>query len=189
MATLETHARSRLAAVVFDRDEDVDATIGDFVAFARHKGARVAGFVQERGCEPGSPCHDMLLRDLVTGAEFAIMQDLGPEASGCRLDSGAIALAAGLIGRAIAEAPDLLVINRFGKLECEGGGLLAELAEAVARGLPVVICVPLRFREAWAAFAEGLDAQLPPRLADLEDWWAEVAPARPQRSFGGGQGH
>jgi nucleoside-triphosphatase THEP1 len=165
---------SRLAAVLFDRDDDVDAAVGELVAAARRGGARVVGFAQERIVDEGCDCHDVRLRDLSNGEEIAIMQDLGPGATGCRVDSAAIAAAAGRLGRALAAAPDLVVVNRFGKLECEGGGLLAEIGEAVARGLPALVCVPLRFREAWNDFAAGLDAQLPPRGAALREWWAAV---------------
>ena len=164
---------SRLAAVIYERDDDVDAILRSFVAVARREGARVCGFVQEIVGEE----HDVRLRDVETGAEIAIMQDLGAGATGCRLDSAAIAVAAERIGRVLTEAPDLLVVNRFGKLESEGGGLLAELGEAVALDVPVVVCVPRRFRDAWNAFAAGLDAQLPPDRAEIEAWWALVTRA------------
>jgi hypothetical protein len=172
----ETGTPSRLAAVLFDRDDDVDAAIRAFVAFARGEGARVAGFVQED--DPSSQPRDVWLRDLETGARIPIMQDLGACASGCRLDAGAIAVAAERLGRALAGSPDLLVVNRFGKLECDGGGVLAELGEAAARGVPVVVCVPLRFREAWEAFAQDLYAPLAPDPAALMSWWADVAAER-----------
>ena len=169
---------SRIAAVLFDRDEEVDAAVADFVAAARRGGARVAGFVQERIA--GSDRRDVRLRDVESGAQIAILQDLGPGASGCRVDPAALALAAGRLGRRLDEAPDLVILNRFGKLECDGGGLSAELGRSVALGLPVLVAVPLRFRDAWNDFAGGLDVQLAPRRAALEAWWARarLAPAR-----------
>jgi hypothetical protein len=168
-------APSRLAAVLFDRNDDVDAAVRAFVAFTQAQGARVAGFVQEFADIKGSAQHDVWLRDLETGAQIAIMQDLGAGASGCRLDSAAVAVAAARIGRAIAQAPDLIVVNRFGKLECDGGGVLSELGEAAAQGLPVLVCVPLRFRQAWDAFAQDLYAPLAPDLAALKTWWAALS--------------
>ena len=165
----------RLAAIVFERDEDVDAALAEFVAGARRAGARVAGVLQYRVEARDCECHDVRLADIVSGAEIPIMQDLGAGATGCRVDTAAIAAAAGLISEAIAQAPDLLVLNRFGKLEAEGGGMIAELGQAVALGLPVVVCVPSRFREAWNGFAQGLDAQLRPRRDALDSWWAALA--------------
>jgi hypothetical protein len=167
---------ARLAAVVFERDEDVDAALAALVAAARRGGARPAGVMQHRVEALGCDCHDVRLQDIATGSEIPIMQNLGPGATGCRVDTAAIAAAAGLVARALAEAPDLLALNRFGKLESEGGGFLAELAEAVAIGVPVIVGVPARFREAWNRFAGGLDVQLPARPDALEAWWAALAP-------------
>ena len=154
-------AASRLAAIVFGREADVDRTIGDFIASAQKEGARIAGLIQEDGDDGDRAVHDIRVRDLTSGAQLPIMQNLGREATGCRIDSGAVAAAAGLIESAIESAPDLLIVNRFGRLESEGGGLLAEIGDAVAKGLPVVIAVPARYLDAWNAFAGGLDAQLP----------------------------
>ena len=50
--------------------------------------------------------------------------------------------------------PDLLVANRFGRLESEGGGMLAEIGRAFADGLPLIVCVPKRYLNAWDAFAD-----------------------------------
>ena len=90
----------------------------------------------------------------------------------------AIALAARWLDAARAAAPDLLVVNRFGRLEAEGGGMLAELGQAFVDGLPIVVCVPKRFLEAWNAFADGLDVKLPASADAIVAWWDTVAPAR-----------
>jgi nucleoside-triphosphatase THEP1 len=166
----------RLAAIVFDRDETPDPPLVDFVAAAMRNGVRVAGLVQERAEDDRCDRHDVRVRDLVSGEILAIMQDLGPEATGCRVDPSAIAIAARLLYRALETRPDLLVVNRFGRLESEGGGVLAEIGTAFAEGVALIVCVPKRYSEAWNAFAAGLDAQLPPSRAAIEDWWASVAP-------------
>jgi Protein of unknown function (DUF2478) len=172
-----TPVARRLAAIVFERGEDVDGALNEFVDAARRGGARVAGLVQEHGDDGNRDLHDARVRDLASGATIPIMQDLGPEATGCRVDPRGVAAAAGLIGKAIEGEPDLIVVSRFGRLESEGGGMLAEIGDAVAQGVPVVISVPARYRDAWNDFAGGLDAQLPPRSADLEAWWAAIAPS------------
>ncbi len=82
-----------------------------------------------------------------------------------------IALAASLLDSARATKPDLLVVNRFGRLESEGGGMLAEIGHAFADGLALIVWVPERFRDAWNAFAAGLDAKLPPNREAIEQWW------------------
>jgi hypothetical protein len=167
-------AGSRLAAIVFDQGDDPDAPLRAFIDEARHNGARISGLVQERGENDDSDLHDVRVRNLDTGAILPIMQDLGAQSEGCRVDPNAIASAAQQLAAAHASAPDLLVVNRFGRLESEGGGMIAEIGAAVAGGTALIICVPLRYRDAWNAFADGLDVQLPPRREAIAQWWASV---------------
>ncbi len=163
----------RLAAIVFDRDEDPDAPLGAFVNRLTRRGVAVAGLLQTHG-DDGCALHEVGVRNLTTGERFGVMQDLGGGAQGCRVDPGAIADVARQLAEALKLRPDLIVANRFGRLESEGGGILAEIGEAVVEGAPLVICVPRRYLDAWNAFAGGLDRQLPPRLDALEAWWRRL---------------
>jgi len=155
---------------MFDRDEAVDDVMRAFIGRLRAAGARVAGLVQE----PGEEERDLQVRDLTTGELLPIMQDLGADSAGCAVDPAAIAVAARMIERARGEKPDLLVVNRFGRLESEGAGMIAEIGAAVAAGEAVLIAVPLRYGDAWNAFAGGLDAQMQPDSAALARWWDAV---------------
>ena len=171
-------ADCRLAAIVFEPKEDPDAPLAEFLSAESARGFRIAGLLQQRDNPGDCECHEISLRNLTTGERLPIMQDLGPGATSCRLDPAAIAVAAVELRSALARRPDLLVANRFAKLEAEGGGLIAEIGEALAQGSPLIVCVPARFLEAWNAFAGGLDAQLPPRREAIEAWWDSVAPRR-----------
>jgi hypothetical protein len=170
---------NRLAAIVFDVGEDPDTPLREFVVGARSHSIKVSGLMQER-CEPLDGCdlHDVRVRDLDTGSLLPIMQNLGAQSEGCRVDPAAIAAAASMLDAARERKPDLLVVNRFGRLESEGGGMIAEIGEAVASGQALLICVPRRYLEAWNDFAQGLDVQLPPTRPAVEAWWASVAPQR-----------
>jgi hypothetical protein len=165
----------KLAAIVFDVGEDPDAPLRDFIGSGRAKGLRVSGLVQERCEDDACDLHDVRVRDLDTDALLPIMQDLGAESEGCRVDPAAIATAASMIDAARKRNPDLLIVNRFGRLESEGGGMIAEIGAAVADGQALVICVPLRYRDAWNLFAQGLDVQLAPQREAIERWWASIA--------------
>jgi Protein of unknown function (DUF2478) len=170
---------SRLAAIVFDRNEEPDPPLLAALEGLARRGVRVAGLVQERSHAENCDRHDVHVRELGGGEILPIMQDLGRDATGCRVDPSAIAVAARLLDRARATGPDLLVVNRFGRLECEGGGMLAEIGQAFADGLTVIVCVPKRYVGAWNAFAAGLDAQLPPAREAIEAWWASAAAEAP----------
>ena len=166
-----------LAAIVFDRHEDPDTPLRAFVESQRALGLSVAGLLQEHGGEDDCSRRDVSVYNLTTGKRLPVMQDLGAEATGCRVDPAAIATAARQLADAVAALPDLIVVSRFGRLESEGGGMIAEIAEAVVEGVPLIVCVPLRFLDAWSAFAGGLDAHLAPRRDAIEAWWAAVAPS------------
>ena len=49
--------------------------------------------------------------------------------------------------------PRLLIVNKFGKIEADGGGLREAIAEAVDLGIPVLVGVPARNLDRWRAFA------------------------------------
>lgn len=175
-ATQTPEVTSPLAAIVFDRDEEPDAPLIAFAEALAGRGGRLAGFVQERAADNGScTLKDVWLRDIVTGETLGIMQDLGRDASACRVDAQAIARAAGRLGAALAAGADLVLVNRFGKLEAEGGGMLAEIGRAFSDGVPLIVCVPRRCLESWDAFACGLDAKLAPTRAAIEAWWTALA--------------
>jgi hypothetical protein len=57
---------------------------------------------------------------------------------------------------AIAEGIDLLVINRFGRAESLGRGLLGCFTAAMEAGVRVLTAVRVPYVEAWAAYHGGL---------------------------------
>ena len=166
---------SRLAAIVFERNDAPDEVLVAFIDGAISRGARVAGLVQERADDGLSDLRDVRVRDLASGENLPIMQNLGAGSTGCSVDPAAIAEGARLLGRALATNPDLLVVNRFGRLESEGAGMLNEIGRAFSDGVATIVCVPGRYRDAWNAFAAGLDVQLPAKREAIEAWWRAVA--------------
>jgi Protein of unknown function (DUF2478) len=71
----------------------------------------------------------------------------------------------------IESGADLVIINRFGKLEAEGTGLIDEIAGALGADIPVLVAVP-RFRfSLWLSFCSGMGVKLPCRKESLQGWW------------------
>ncbi|MGK3946480.1 DUF2478 domain-containing protein, partial [Streptomyces caeruleatus] len=68
----------------------------------------------------------------------------------------------------------LLVLNKFGKIEAEGGGMCGVMAKALERGIPVVIGVPARNLEAWRNFADEFATELPGDIDQIERWLARL---------------
>lgn len=161
-----------IAALRHDGSTDIDALLSQLVARLRAEGRRVRGLLMTWP-DGAVACGAMVLVDIDTGDEYLVSQDLGPLAQGCRADPQGFARASAVLRRALAEvpAPELVVVNRFGKLEAEGGGLADELLALVAAGIPVLTAVSDQNAPAWERFSGGL-----PRLgaddAALADWLA-----------------
>lgn len=143
-------------------------------------GLRVAGAVQRNtDLGAGRSC-DMDV--VVIGEEerpIRISQSLGPGAEGCRLDAGALEMAAGRVVARIGDAglgTDLLLVPKFGRQEAAGRGFRQLIAQAVATGLPVLLYVPPEQRDDFAAFGGGMAEWVPPE--GLAQWCLD--PARRQ---------
>ncbi len=76
---------------------------------------------------------------------------------------------------AIGDRPDLVVINRFGRAEAEGRGLVKPIAQALKADIPVLIAVPERRFFDWIRFSDGMNVRLPCRREALDRWWPSVA--------------
>lgn len=164
-----------LAAVFFETSEEINTVMAAFAAQLEARGKHLAGIIQVSANTPGAPCAETHVRDLASGARIPILQKLGPQSQACRADGAALADAAALIRQALAADPDIIFINRFGRLETEGKGMREEIGAAAASGIPVVIGVAQSYRDAWREFAQGLGAELPCTLAALEAWWQQTA--------------
>ncbi|MBV0912376.1 DUF2478 domain-containing protein [Anianabacter salinae] len=149
-------------------DIDADTVLAEAAEALTDSGLRVAGAVQVAQTEAGRP--RMTLRLLGGGPSITISQDLGPEATGCRLDPDGLERAVALVDRALDARPDLLVINRFGKQEAAGRGFRPLIGRALSDGIPVLLVVSHRHGAAFDAFADGLGEALPPRMDALVDW-------------------
>lgn len=165
---------SLIAAVIYGPDDDCDGLLTEIAHGWMADGHAVAGVVQVNA---GASCADidMELEVLGSGRRISICQDLGTGSTdACRLDPAGLAEAAAAVKEAIGRPVDVVLVNKFGRMEAEGGGMLAEICATVAAGLPLVIGVPRRFSEAWNAFAGGMDVKLSCDRAAVDRWWAET---------------
>jgi nucleoside-triphosphatase THEP1 len=102
----------------------------------------------------------MVLEELAGGDLVPISQYRGPHARGCALDVGQLLAAMQLVRAQICTGPDLVILNKFGKTEGEGGGFRPLIAEVIEAGLPLVIAVPWRNIESWRQFAGPLAREI-----------------------------
>jgi hypothetical protein len=119
----------------------------------------------------------MFLTDVDTGDDYLVSQALGTDSSSCAADPQGFARASGVLRDALDRQPDLVVCNRFGVLEADNGGFVAELLALLAHGIPVLTVVAPRHFEAWQRFI-GASPVLPAQPAAWSAWLDEVVRAR-----------
>lgn len=165
--------QARICVVAYAFDQPPDAALADAVKWLRGAGLRPRGLLQEGEAGRTSCRPSLFLNDIGTGRRIQIFERRGVSARGCRLDSSGLAEAAGWLRDAIETRPDVLFINRFGRRESEGKGLLDEIGAAVAADIPIVIAIGAALLPAWRAFAgeEGTALAADPR--QIGSWCAE----------------
>jgi nucleoside-triphosphatase THEP1 len=161
-----------LAALVYERGDDPDRVLNEFAADLNSRGYRAVGLVQFGHRDGESTGLSAML--LHSGERMPLYQDLGPLASGCRLDPGRLLDAGAQVASAMAQGADLLIINRFGQQESEGKGLLHLIVEALTADIPLVIAVPSNRFDAWIKFADGMSVRLSCDRRALDQWWAKL---------------
>ncbi|HEX4111832.1 MAG TPA: DUF2478 domain-containing protein [Stellaceae bacterium] len=135
---------------------------------------RVAGVIAEGHGLADRACNAGFLRNIGTGEQFPIFQDLGPGSTGCHLEADGVLRAGAAAQRDIAAGCDLVLLSKFGKLEAGGGGLLDAFGTAVEAHLPILTSVSPALEAAWAKFAAPLFTALPADPDQIDAWWRTV---------------
>ncbi len=136
--------------------------------------ARIAGVLEESHGQDNQVCGAGYLRSIASGVRYSMFQDLGPGSTACRIDPAGVLLAGEAVLRDIAAGCDLVLLNRFAKLEAERQGLMSAFA-AVEAGVPLLTSVSPAFQGAWERFAAPLFVMLPPEPETIDGWWRAVS--------------
>jgi len=160
----------RLAAIAYDRGFDIDRLLVEACERLIRRGVRLGGLLQISTGGKGGCAATVRVVDLRTSTAFDIWEERGPCAKGCRLDERSLADASQAIDKAIADGVDLVIMNRFGRAESLGGGLLASLTGAVAAELPVLTAVRAPYDVAWRRFHGGLAQELHADVTEVVAW-------------------
>jgi nucleoside-triphosphatase THEP1 len=159
----------RIAYVSLQGRGRTDQLIAEVADRLTAEGLRLAGTVQSNHERPNRKKCDMDLRVLPDGPVVRISEDRGEMARGCILDSGALEQTVHEVERRL-DGADILIVNKFGKREAEGKGLAPVIAEALHRGLPVLVGVNGLNLAALLSFAEEDIHGLPTNAEAVADW-------------------
>jgi hypothetical protein len=181
-------AQCDLAAIVYGGDDDPDRLLMAFAEDLRRAGHRPIGTIQVgRSCRAVNPGLGAVV--LPGGENVPLTQgheahDQEPHrhdahdhqaSAECRLNSARLAGLARQLAVEIEDGADLVIINRFGWSEAEGGGLTDLIARALDADIPVLIAVPERRFGTLIRFCDGMNVRLPCRRDALDRWWRTVA--------------
>lgn len=158
----------KIAALVGD-GAATQALLAAIVADWRAAGARIAGVLAETHGLPDRVCGAGFLRDVGSGTPYRIYTDAPESRASCHLDAAGVASACAAVLGQIPQS-DLVVLNKFGKLEAMGQGLAPAFAAAVAARKPLLTTISENHVEAWRAFASGA-VVLAADKAALQTWW------------------
>lgn len=159
----------QLAAIGYQQGFPIDGFLARVAALLRADHIDVGGVVQENTGHGGG-CSLMTAVDLASGRRFQISQELGSQATGCRLDTHGLADVAALLECSSARGTEILILNKFGRAEAEGHGLRAAIGRAIDAGIPVVTAVRPPYAEAWSTFHGRLATDLTPDLDVVLAW-------------------
>jgi nucleoside-triphosphatase THEP1 len=150
-------ARPSILAIVYADGVAARRFICDLGHRLRDAGVAVAGIVPyQPNSRERSDGSEMEVEDLASRIILQLSDDSEVNDADCRLDPAALHEAAALISAAFRNSPDLVILNKFGRLEVEGEGLRDVISDAVELGIPVVVGVPERHIESWRTFTNGL---------------------------------
>jgi hypothetical protein len=177
-------AQCDVAALVYGPGQEPDRILSGFAADLTASGRLAAGLVQLGHRRPHAALSARLLH---TGENVPLFRDSESSAGRPRLDLGRLHDAAESIAGAIDRGVDIVIVNRFGRQECEGRGLSRLIACALDADIPVLIAVPGRHFADWIRFTKGMSVKLPCNRRALDAWWHGVAagfsPATPHATM------
>ena len=150
----------RLAAIVYQSGFKIDDFLRRVADLLRADHVKLGGILQENTSDVAGFCSAMTLIDLTSQRRFRISQDLGSQAEGCRLDARGLSEIGALLDRTLDQDIELLVLNRFGTAEAEGGGLRSAFVRAIDAGIPMLTAVRPPYLEAWSEFHGRLAVDL-----------------------------
>ena len=109
------------------------------------------------------------MRNVATGEQYSIFEDLGPGSTSCHLEGAGALAAAEAVRKDIAVGCQLVVLSKFGKLEAGRAGLASAFRATIDARVPLLTSVSPAFAEAWEKFAPA-STNLIAEAEEIEAW-------------------
>ena len=162
------------AAAVYTPTTSDRMALLKFVKRLQSRELRVGGILQEALYDDAGEVSELNAIDVASGRRMSISR---PQKSDdeCGLDVSALAETTGIIRNAIDDRVDLVVVEKFGEQEQGGKGLIDEILQTIAAGIPLLISVPMAALPLWQEVTGELGSVIEFNEPAFERWWQEVS--------------
>ncbi len=144
-----------------------------FVDRLKSKKLRVGGVLQEALFNSAGEISGLDAVDVSSNRRIPISRPAKNDGE-CGLDVSALAETTGIIRKAISDQLDLVVVEKFGELEQNGKGLIDEILQTIAEGIPLLLSVPEAALPIWQERSGDLGSILPFNEEAFQQWWESV---------------
>ena len=164
------------AAVVYPAKNGDRKELARFVESLKKSKVRVGGILQEKILPRNNGERRVEAVDIGTGGRTPLNQPTPKTRRNrvCSLDISALAETTAILRKAIEDHVDLMVVEKFGDAERDGAGLIDEVLQGIAAGIPLLIAVPETNLHVWVERSGGIGAVLPCDEHTLHEWWASL---------------
>ena len=161
---------SPFAEAVYTPDTADRMALYKFVEKQKALNTRIGGVLQEGLFDAQGTMTGLNAVDVSTDRRIPISHPLQNDGD-CSLDVAALAGTSGIIDKAISDAVDLVVVEKFGEHEQNGKGLIDEIMQTIVAGIPLLISVPEAALPAWQERSGELGDVLPFTEEAFRQWW------------------
>ena len=175
----------RFAAVVYPAKKGDRKELARFVESLKNSKVRVGGILQEKISLGNNGARRIEAVDIGTGRRTPLNEPKPETLSEqvCSLNISALAESTAILRKAIEDHVDLMVVEKFGDAERDGAGLIDEVLQGIAAGIPLLIAVPETNLHVWTERSGGMGAVLPCDEHALHEWWASLQRERAALSY------
>lgn len=159
-----------LAAICTEYGANADGVIDYVIEKLRSEGKKIAG-MRQRTIDVPTSVGAAELQNIENGEHHRITQAHGGDSDSWEINIAAIEAAAVTLAESLSVDLDLVVINRFGKLESAGGGFCCVIQRSIELGIPVLTVVNSQWQQRWHDYGDTYAATLPANSACVLQWY------------------
>lgn len=164
-----------VAGVVYERGAPIRDVMRAFVRQLQSENTNIHGILQEipKDMDPANAGCGVDAIDIKTGEHVALVRPTQYELdnSVCSMDLSKLAETSMILRRALDDHAEIVVVEKFGKHEKEGGGLSGDLMAVISEGIPTMVTVPKVELESWNQFTGGMCTNLDCDVDQALSWW------------------